>query len=169
MRSDSRVPDLETDEDHGERPAIPEQFQVHDDASANWLVRKIVEARTYAKRCGEWCAREQARAQRDEEFLMFRFGQQLIEHARRKIIEQGGRRKSVNLPAGVVGFRREAPKLLVDDEAAVIAWAKLNNPELVKIVEHLSKSGLNQHLEETGEVPDVGVHIEPEREKFYIR
>ena len=26
-----------------------------------------------------------------------------------------------------------------------------------------------QHLEETGEVPNVGVHIEPAREKFYIR
>ena len=58
---------------------------------------------------------------------------------------------------------------MVDDEAAVIGWAKLNKPELVRTEECLSKSGLNQHLKDTGEVPDVGVHIEPAREKFYIK
>lgn len=149
--------------------AVPEQFHVHDDATANWVVRKILEARAYAKHCAEWCDREQARAQRDEEFLMFRFGQQLLEHARKRIGEQGGRRKSVNLPAGTIGFRHEGAKLLVDDEAKVIEWAKRTRPELVCVVERLSKSGLNQHLEETGEAPDVGVHIEPAREKFYVK
>jgi hypothetical protein len=62
-----------------------------------------------------------------------------------------------------------AMKLLVDDEAAVIEWAKRNKPELVSTVECLSKSGLNQHLKDMGEVPDVGVHIEPPQEKFYIK
>lgn len=160
---------LVAEDDSESQPSIPEQFHIHDDTSANWLVRKIVEARAYAKRCADWCAREQARAQRDEEFLLFRFGQQLIDHARARILEQRGRRKSVNLPGGMVGFRHEGPKLLVDDEAAVIEWAKQHSPALFHTVERLSKSGLNQHLEETGEVPDVGVHIEPAREKFYIR
>jgi phage host-nuclease inhibitor protein Gam len=152
-----------------EGPAVPEQFYIHDDVTANWLVRKIVEARAYVKHCDEWCAREQARARREEEFLLFRFGQQLLDHARKRISEQGGRRKSLNLPAGTIGFRRDGPKLLIDDEAKVIEWAKRNKPELVRSVEHLSKAGLNQHLEETGEAPDVGVHIEPAREKFYVK
>jgi hypothetical protein len=148
---------------------VPDRFSIHDDATANWVVRKILEARAYAKHCDEWCAREQARARRDEEFLMLRYGPQLHEHARQRIGEQGGRRKSVNLPAGTIGFRHEGAKLLVDDEAKVIEWAKRNRPELVCVVERLSKSGLNQHLEATGEAPDVGVHIEPAREKFYIK
>jgi hypothetical protein len=170
MAPDSMSEVLEmVDDGQEEHPVVSEQFRIHDDASANWLVRKIVEARTYAKRCNEWCARDEARAQRDEEFLLFRFGEQLIAHARKRIGEQGARRKSLSLPAGVVGFRHEGPKLLVDDETAVIEWAKQHNPELVSTVERLSKSALNQHLEKTGEVPDVGVRIEPARERFYIR
>jgi hypothetical protein len=157
------------DDSKDEVLAVSEQFQINDDASANWVVRKIVEARAYAKHCDEWCAREQARARRGEEFLLFRFGQQLLDHARKRIGEEGGRRKSVNLPAGTIGFRQDGPKLIVDDEAAVIGWAKRNKPELVGVVECLSKSGLNQHLKQTGEAPDVGAHIEPAREKFYVK
>jgi phage host-nuclease inhibitor protein Gam len=150
-------------------PTVPNEFHVHDDDSANWVIRKITEARAYSKRCAEWCDREQARAKREEEFFMFRFGQQLFQFARQKISEAGGRRKSVGLPAGTVGFRSEPAKLVVDDEAAVIAWAKQFVPELVGTVERLSKSGLNDHLEQTGEIPDAGVHIEPARERFYVK
>jgi hypothetical protein len=150
-------------------PAVPAQFCIHDDASANWLVRKIVEARAYAKRCADWCAGEQARAQHDEEFLLYRFGQQLVDHTRKRILENGGRQKSIKLPAGMIGFRQEGAKLLVDDETAVIEWARRNQPALITHIERLSKSALNELVEETGEVPDVGVRIEPARENFYIR
>jgi hypothetical protein len=168
---DSQVSTLATETEISNEFDTPvlEQFQVRDDPSANWVVRRILEARAYARHCEEWCAREQARARRDEEFLLFRFGQQLIDHARKRISEQGGRRKSLGLPAGTVGFRRIASKLVVEDEALVIEWAKRNKPDLVRTAEHLSKSGLNQHLTETGEAPDVGVRIDPAREAFYIK
>jgi hypothetical protein len=144
-------------------------FEVRDDETANWVVRKILESRAYAKHCAEWCEREQARAKREEEFFFFRYGQQLFNFARQKIAASGGRRKSFGLPAGTVGFRSEPAKLVVDDESAVIAWAKQNNPALVSVVERLSKSGLNEHLEQTGEVPTAGAHMEPAREKFYVK
>jgi len=150
-------------------PEISEQFSVHDESSANWVIRQIIERRAYAKRCAEWCEREQSRARHEEEFFLFRYGQQLLEFARQKIAAQGGRRKSVNLPAGTLAFRKAPSRIVVDDEAAVIAWAKLNQPELVTVVEHLSKSALNRMVETTGELPDTGVHIEAEREDFYIR
>ncbi len=38
--------------------APPPAFEVHDAGSANWVVRKIVEARTYAKRIEAWAAAE---------------------------------------------------------------------------------------------------------------
>jgi Bacteriophage Mu Gam like protein len=150
-------------------PEMPEQFHVHDDDSANWVVRRIVECRAYAKRCAEWCDREQTRAKREEDFFMFRFGPQLLEFARQKIAAAGGRRKSVALPAGTIGFRSEPLKLVVDDEQAVIAWAKQHYPSLISIIEKLSKSALNEHLESTGELPDAGAHVEPPREKFYVK
>jgi hypothetical protein len=150
-------------------PEVPEGFHVTDDDSANWVVRKILECRAYAKRCTDWCEREQARAKREEEFFFFRYGQQLFNYARQKIAVAGGRRKSVTLPAGMVGFRTEPVKLIVDDETTVITWAKKHNPSLVSIVEKLSKSALNEHFEKTGEPPSDGAHLEPAREKFYVK
>jgi phage host-nuclease inhibitor protein Gam len=147
----------------------PDAFCVRDDESANWVVKKIIENREYAKRCAIWCNREQARAMREEEFFLFRFGQQLLDYTRQKIASAGGRRKSVSLPAGTVGFRSEPLKLVVDDEGSVIAWAKQHRPELISTIERPSKSGLNEHFEQTGEVPDAGVRIEPAREKFFVK
>jgi hypothetical protein len=150
-------------------PSVPQDFCVHDDASANWVVRQIVERRAYARRCTEWCEQEQARAQHEEDFLLFRYGPQLLEYARSRITGAGGRRKSVNLPAGVVGFRSEPSELVVDDERLVIQWAKTYLPDAVTVVERLSKSELNEHVEQTGELPGAGAHIEPAREKFYVK
>lgn len=148
---------------------VPQHFAVNDDSSANWVIRKILECRAYAKRCGDWYEGEQARAKNQEKFFLFRFGQQLQEYARRKIEAERTRRKSISLPAGSLGFRHEGPKLIIDDEAAVIQWAKEHMPALVTTVDRLSKSSLNDHVAQTGEVPEVGVHIEPAKEQFYIR
>ena len=150
-------------------PQVCDSFAVTDDVSANWVVRKINEARAYSQRCSDWCANEQSKARRTEEFFLWRYGDQLLRWAQAKIVEQGGQRKSVNLPAGAVGFRRESAKVVVDDEQAVIRWAKTNCPALVTVMEKLSKSALNEHIEKTGELPTAGVHIEPERERFYVR
>lgn len=165
----SAVLDEERSDDSSEDPALPEKFQVHDDATANWVIRKILESRAYAKNCAEWCEREQARAKREEEFFLFRYGQQLLNYARQKIATAGGGRKSVALPAGTVGFRSDPVKLVVDDEDAVISWAKERNPALISTIEKLSKSALNEHLEKTGEIPGAGAHLEPAREKFYVK
>ena len=165
----ARTDPLTPKDDEGWAHEIPEQFHVRDDQSANWVVRKIVECRAYSQRCTEWCEREQARAKHDEEFFLFRFGHELMAYARSKMAEQGGRRKSVALPAGAIGFRSVPAQVVVDDVQAVISWAKVKQPELVTVIEQLSKSGFTAHVKSTGEMPDSGAHIEPEREKFYVK
>lgn len=161
--------DQATEEQQWTDPAVPEQFTVHDDDSANWVIRRIVECRAYARRCSEWCEREQARAKHDEQFFMWRYGPQLMEYTRSRLAEQKNRRKSVGLPAGVIGFRQEAARLVVDDEQAVLAWAREHYPQLIVTIEKVSKSALDEHVEQTGELPDAGVHIQPERDAFYVR
>ena len=152
-----------------ESPANAPAFTVHDAQSANWVVRKLVEARAYAERCAQWAAHEKMRARREEEFLLLRFGGELRAYARAAIAGQGGRRKSVTLPAGTIGFRHAGMKLVIDDEEKVIAWAKKAQPTLIVIQESISKSGLNQYFEDTGEIPPSGVRVEPEAEKFYVK
>ena len=41
---------------------VPEKFRVADEDSANWLIKKIVEARQYAARVKAWADREVRRA-----------------------------------------------------------------------------------------------------------
>lgn len=79
-----------------------------------------------------------------------------------------GRRKTIYLPGGSVGFRHMTAKLVVDDETLVIPWAQQNCPDAVQTVTHLSRSVLAQLFKVTGEIPPAGVHVEPEREMFHV-
>ena len=105
---------------------VPHRFIVCDAASAHWVIRKIVEARKYAERVETWAAAEVRRAQREEAFLLRRFGAELEAWARQEIQAQHDGRKSVCLPAGTDGFRIEQARLRVTEEAALAAgesWA----------------------------------------------
>ena len=66
----------EADEGDAEED-LPDVFVVSDERSANWVVRKIVEARRYAMHVEAWAAGEIRRAQREEQRLLDRFGLQL--------------------------------------------------------------------------------------------
>ena len=144
-------------------------FVIDNEDRANWLIRKIVELRAYHERVAAWAAREQSRAFHDEEWLMRRFGPELRAWAAVQIAAFKGRRKSINLPAGTVGFRHSAARLIVDHDSDVIAWAKTNCPDAITTVEKLSRAALKEHFEQTGELPSCGAHIDPESEDFYVR
>jgi len=149
--------------------AIPKSFAVEDEKSANWLVRKVVAARQYAQKVKEWSEIEQRRAEREEASLMFLFGRQLERWCKGEIDKLAGRRKSINLPSGTVGFRHIGCSLQVDDERAVLDWAASECPDAVTTVTKLSRSTLVANFKETGLVPPHGVHLEPETDKFYVR
>ena len=50
---------------------VPKQFSIDSEKAANWLIRKVLNARNYAAAVKEWAAREQRRAEREEQTLMF--------------------------------------------------------------------------------------------------
>jgi hypothetical protein len=144
-----------------------EGFRVHDDSSANWLIRKITECRAYRERVERWAAAEIKRAEREEAFFLTRFGGQLETWARQQIAKQHGR-KSLRLPAGTVGFRTEPTRLAVTDEPALLAWCKARLPSAVKVVERVLKSSLKDHVRTTGEVPS-GAEVTGGQQKFFIK
>ena len=149
--------------------SLPKQFEVTDDKTANWLVKRIMQSRTYSLRVKEWAEQETQRAAREEQTLLFLFGRQIEAWAKDEIGKLNGRRKTINLPGGTIGFRTAPTRLVVDDEAAVISWARQNLPVAVVTVEKLSKSTLNEYAEKTGVIPDAGVHVEPQADKFFVR
>ena len=101
---------------------VPQAFCVHDAATANWVIRKIMEARQYAERTRQRAAAEARRAEREEEFLLFRFGEQLKSWARQKLEADNTNRKSINLPAGTIGFRIRPARIDIVDEEKVLSW-----------------------------------------------
>jgi hypothetical protein len=147
--------------------AVDEGFAVRDAASANWVVRKIVEARAYAARSKAWADAEQRRAQREEDFLLRRFGAELEQWARQQIARQRDRRQSVNLPAGRIGFRTEPTKLAVMDERQLLNWCRQNLSSAICTIESVAKTPLMEHLKATGECP-TGTELMGGGHKFYI-
>lgn len=144
----------------------PESFQVTDAASANWVARKIIEARTYAKHVKSWAEGELKRAEREEAFFLHLYGRQLEEWARLQI--KRNRRKSVKLPAGTLGFRTAPLKLDVRDEQRLIAWCRKMLPTALQIKTHIMKQQVKDHAACTGECPD-GAEIVAGGERFYVR
>jgi len=150
--------------------AVPEQpFRIDSPERANWLVRKIIEARNYSDRVHAWAMTEQRRAEREEKQLLHLFGRQLEEWARQELAAFNGRRKSIRLPGGTVGYRRVRAKLVIVDPAAVITWAKRNCPDAITRTERISRAAVNSHAAETGEIPNAGVKVEPEQERFFVQ
>jgi phage host-nuclease inhibitor protein Gam len=162
-----QVGDAETDIEI--MKTVPRQFEVSDEGSANWLIRRVIDSRSYAQRVKQWADQELRRAAREEQTLMFLFGRQLEQWAKSEIEKLNGRRKSLNLPAGSVAFRTTPTRIVVDDESRVIAWARTNLPSAIVTVEKLSRTTLNEYAAKTGVIPDDGVHVEPSRESFSIR
>lgn len=144
----------------------PETFAVDDAASANWVVRKIIEARAYAKHVKTWAEAEQRRAEREEQFFYHRYGQQLERWVREQL--ERSRRKSVKLPAGTAGFRVEPPRLEVRDEQKLIGWCRRSLPEAIRVQTQVLKSLVKDHVRRTGECPD-GAEVGGGNRRFYVR
>lgn len=90
------------------------------------------------------------------------------ESARSELLGKG-KKKSRDLPAGSVGWRKKGGGLVVDDEDAAIAWAKAQDDlSLVRVKVELNKSALNAAFKANGEVPP-GCSVAPETEELYIK
>jgi len=81
----------------------------------------------------------------------------------------GTKKKSHKTPFATLGFRAQPPRLVVDDDEKVIAWAEREGKkDLVRIKKEVAKTALNEYVEGTGEVP-VGCSVAPAGNKFYIK
>ena len=149
--------------------AVPDDgFQVRDAASANWALRLIVAERDYQARTTAWYEAEIRRSQHREEWLMHRFAGQLERWMRGELSTQYGKRRSIRLPAGVLGLKTQATKLVVVDERALMTWCRSELPAAIKPVEHILKSEIASHMKASGEIPP-GAEVGGGGEKFFIK
>ncbi len=112
---------------------VPEAFHIDSARTANWLVRKVLVHRHYQQQVKAWADAEIRRAEREEKHLLQHFGGQLEAWLRAALDEEGGRRRSIHLPAGSVGLRAEPARLVVHDQEALVKWCRTQLPEAFQI------------------------------------
>lgn len=160
-----------TETQETETTAAPEEdvedvevFTPDTESKADWLLGKIADARARAARVRE-NAEKIARAHDAEaEGLEFRFGPALQAFAARELA--GGKRKSLRLLNGVLGYRTRPAAVIFTNPAAALAWARENAPAAV--CEALDRKALSERLLETGEAVDWA-SFTPAEEVFYLK
>lgn len=136
-------------------------FNVHDESSANWIVRKIAEARRYGLRVKAWAELETRRAERESEFFFKRYAVELEAWLRGRLNELGGKRKSINLPAGTVGIRAEQSRLTIIDHASLTEWCTRNLNEAVRVrIESSGSEGVALRKFAERSCPDARLSVE---------
>ena len=144
--------------------ADPCAFIPTDEGGVNWVLGKMADARARAARIRE-NAELMARAEeRKAEALEWKYGAALQTFLRAEIA--GGKKKSVRLLHGVLGYRMRPAGVSVTDPAAALSWARVNLPAAVAF--SVDKKALAETLLTTGEAVDFA-RLLPAEEVFYIK
>jgi len=144
--------------------SISESFTPDTAEKVDWVLGKIADHRARAARIRE-NAELMARAEeREAESLEWRFGPALQDFARKEL--EGGKKKSVRLFNGVIGFRTRPASVSVTDPGQALSWARVNLPEAV--TEGLDKRALSAALLSTGEALPFAQLI-PAEDVFYVK
>lgn len=109
-----------------------------------------------------WCDSENAILENRAEYIRARMREAILGY-------DFGDKKTRRLPHGEFGRKKVPAKLVVDEAAAVIDWAKeYDAPDLIRVKQEVNKTELNKFVESTG-LPVPGTHIEPESEQLIIK
>ena len=147
-------------------PASPigEAFYPTDSAGVDWVLAKMSAARAEAaliRQNAELMARE---CERRAEHLDWKYGAALQTWLRAEL--GGGKKKSVRLYHGVVGYRQKPAGVSITDAAAAGQWAEQHCPDA--LVTHLDKKALGAALLDTGEAVSFAEFL-PAEDVFYIK
>jgi hypothetical protein len=144
--------------------ADPCAFTPTDASGCDWVLSKIADCRTRAARIRE-NAEQMARAEeRAADTLEWKYGAALQTWLRAELA--GGKKKSVRLFHGVLGYRQKPAAVHVTDTAAALGWAKENLPTAV--IEGLDKKALSAALLDTGVAVPFAA-FQPAEDVFYIK
>lgn len=132
--------------EHGEvldtRVQPQERFRVHDQGSAEWVLRRMFEAeaaaaaaRARADMLMRNAMAEVAHLDAEAKALHRRFDEELEAFTREAL--DGKKVKSIKTPWGKLALRKSQAKWIVVDEKAAIAWAREHAPAGVEDRPHL--------------------------------
>lgn len=140
-------------------PFVPDTAE-----KVDWVLGRIADHRARAVRIRENAELMAKEADRQAADMEWHYGPALQAFLREQV--SGGKKKSLRLFHGVLGYRTKPAGITVGDEGAAIAWAKTYLPDAV--VERLDKKALADTLLADGEVHDFAT-LHPAEEVFYIK
>jgi len=127
----------------------------------DWVLSKVADHRARAARIRENADKMAREADAEAESLLFLFGPALQDFARRELT---GKKKSIRLYHGVLGYRTKPAAVIITNEPEARAWAEANCPTALRVDSRI----LAARLLETGEVID-GAQLVPAEEVFYVK
>ena len=159
---DGHAPELET------RP----EFHITDEASANWLLRKLANIEAEKKRVTANAAAIVAQLDSDADRLLHVYGSELQAWTRAELARKGNRRKSLPLLQGTCQFRTVPAGVRLADLPAALSYAKNAVPHAVHTSVTLDtvkyRSVALTALATNGEVLP-GMQRTEERESFSVK
>ena len=122
-----------------------ESFQVRDDKSAEWCIRKIREAQAEKQRWAEYYAEQQRKIDQEADGTISYFEALLADYFESVPHKRTKTQESYQLPGGKLVRKQQAPEYQ-RDEAALLPWLKQNAPALVKVTESADWAALKKQL-----------------------
>lgn len=173
--------DLQSFLDEQEKVA-QEAFEVTNNSSANWALRKIKQqqnqqkennslAETEIEKINSWADSENEKAQRSIDYF-----QGLLAYYALKQRESDPKFKKLELPNGKIKFTKQQPKFNYDDDVLINYLKKSERTDLIKIKESPDRATVKKTFTlqgeklvdaETGEFVE-GVSIEHREDKFSV-
>jgi phage host-nuclease inhibitor protein Gam len=154
---------------------IATDFAVTDLQSADWCLRKVESAErniqrrrdfvtAYRAKLDAWLEKANAADFRTTERMA-----ELLRPWAEKEIAIDGKRKSVSLPTGTVGFRESPDSIEVEDERAAIENLENDGASyLIRIKKEIDKRGLMAAIKAGCPLP-TGCNIKVGERRFYIK
>jgi phage host-nuclease inhibitor protein Gam len=154
-------------EDDFEGRLWPERFHIHDEASADWAVDKLVSMDEKLERLERQYKAAKAAIMRDKEAFERRFLSEIRAWAEGQLT---GKTKTLHLLSGSISFRSVKGGPRIKDHSDVLAWAQENLPEAVvpTVTLKVDAQAVKDHVKAWGEIPP-GVEIVDDRQELYIK
>jgi phage host-nuclease inhibitor protein Gam len=128
-----------------------EPWFIRDMDAAAWASRKAARLHHNKTDIDAWEAHEIAKVKEAAQIERDRIERDLVFFTNHlgaflgRLINEGRKAKSLDLPGGRISIRARQPRLEVEDEQA-IEWAKQNDPDLVRVKETLDRVALRKSV-----------------------
>lgn len=125
---------------------VDEGWSVKNLDDAAWASRRAASARSEERKVLEWAEREKERIDKivERETKSFVSTAEFFEHHLhvylKKEIDDGRKKKSLELPGGVIRLTKRQNKLLLDDESKVLSFLEEQYPELLRVKKSVALS-----------------------------